>query len=223
MFARLNSTQRQKVMARGLPICLRDNQTLFAQGAPHDGFFLIDSGLVRTFYISPAGREITLAYWQPGNIVGTPQVMSTGVHMWSGVAVKDTRAIAFRGEDIRNLMQTIPAFAIGVVEALEFKGKCLSTMVQMLGTRSVSERLAMLLCNLADLHGVAERDGVAIGPPFTHEAFAQMIGASRQWVTITLDRFQAEGVIRVGRCRTVLLRPEVLRTYRSGGEGQGAS
>jgi CRP-like cAMP-binding protein len=109
------------------------------------------------------------------------------------------------------------------VEALEFKGKCLSAMVQMLGTRSVSERLAMLLCNLADLHGVPERDGIAIGPPFTHEAFAQMIGASRQWVTITLDRFQAEGVIRVGRCRTVLLRPDVLRRYRSGGEGPVAS
>lgn len=223
ILARLNSAQRQRVMGRGTPICLRDNQTLFAQGSPHDGVFLVESGLIRTFYISPAGREITLAYWQPGNIVGTPQVMSTGIHMWSGVAVKDTGTIAFRGEDLCELMQTIPAFAIGVVEALEFKGKCLSAMVQMLGTRSVSERLAMLLCNLADLHGVPERDGIAIGPPFTHEAFAQMIGASRQWVTITLDRFQAEGVIRVGRCRTVLLRPDVLRRYRSGSEGPAAS
>jgi CRP-like cAMP-binding protein len=223
MLARLNSAQLQRVMARGTPIYLRDSQTLFAQGSPHDGVFLIESGLIRTFYISPAGREITLAYWQPGNIVGTPQVMSTGIHMWSGVAVKDTGAVAFRGEDLRDLMQTIPAFAIGVVEALEFKGKCLSAMVQMLGTRSVPERLAMLLCNLADLHGVPERDGIAIGQPFTHEAFAQMIGASRQWVTITLDRFQAEGVIRVGRRRTVLLRPDILRGHRSGSEGPVAS
>ncbi len=81
-----------------MPIQLRDNETLFAQGARHDGVFLIESGLIRTFYISPSGREITLAYWQPGNIVGTPPVMSTGIHMWSGVASEDTRAIAFRGE-----------------------------------------------------------------------------------------------------------------------------
>ena len=33
-----------------------------------------------------------------------------------------------------------------------------------------------------------------------------MVGASRQWVTITLDRFQREGLIRVGRRNTVLLR-----------------
>jgi CRP-like cAMP-binding protein len=193
-------------MARGLPARLRDNETLFAQGVRHAGVFLIESGLVRTFYTSPAGREITLAYWQPGNIVGTPQVMGTGLHMWSGVAFGQTHVVAFRGEDLRALMEQIPALAIGVVEALEFKGRCLSALVQMLGTRSVSERLAMLLRNLAEIHGVEERDGVAIGPPFTHEAFAQMVGASRQWVTMTLDRFQREGLIRVGKRRTVLLR-----------------
>jgi CRP/FNR family transcriptional regulator, cyclic AMP receptor protein len=218
ILARLDNAQRRRVMAVGVPLHLRENEMLFAQGVRHNGVFLIESGLIRTYYVSPAGREITLAYWQPGNIVGTPQVVGPGVHMWSGVAVHETRAVGFRGEDLGNLMRDIPALAIGVVEALEFKGKCLSALVQMLGTRSVSERLATLLCNLADIHGVPERDGVAIGPPFTHEAFAQMIGASRQWVTITLDRFQNENLIRVGRRRTVILRPDVLRTHRSGGE-----
>jgi CRP-like cAMP-binding protein len=115
-----------------------------------------------------------------------------------------TEVIAFRGRDLRSLMETMPALAVGLVEALEFKGKCLSALVQMLGTRSVSERLAMLLCTLAEIHGVREEDGVAIGPPFTHEAFAQMVGASRQWVTMTLDRFQGEGAIRIGKRRTVI-------------------
>ena len=39
-----------------------------------------------------------------------------------------------------------------------------------------------------------------------------MVGASRQWVTMTLDRFQDQGIIRVGKRRTVILRPDVLRT-----------
>jgi CRP/FNR family cyclic AMP-dependent transcriptional regulator len=130
--------------------------------------------------------------------------------MWSGMATDDTEVIAFRGKDLRDLMETIPGLAIGLVEALEFKGKCLSALVQMLGTRSVSERLAMLLCTLAEIHGVPEADGVAIGPPFTHEAFARMVGASRQWVTMTLDRFQGEGKIRIGKRRTIIRHPERL-------------
>ena len=113
-------------------------------------------------------------------------------------------------------MKAIPEFAIGMVEALEFKGKCLSALLQMLGTRSVSERLAMLLINLAELHGVEEDAGVAIGPPFTHEVFSQMVGASRQWVTMTLDRFQREGLIKIGRCKTVVLDSDLLRQRPAG-------
>jgi CRP-like cAMP-binding protein len=213
----LTASQRNRVIARGVRLQFSEGETLFAQGEKHEGIYLIEDGLVRTFYTSPAGREITLAYWQPGNIVGTPQIFSTHVNQWSGVAAVETNVLAFRGEDIFELMQRIPVFAIAVVEILEFKGKCLSALVQMLGTRSVAERLAMLLYNLAELHGVKEKDGIAIGQPFTHEVFAQMVGASRQWVTMTLDRMRNEGLIRIGKSRTVILQPKKLISRRSGG------
>lgn len=216
MFARLSKADLRRVMSRGTLQRVTSGKTLFAQGEQHDGVFLIESGLIRTFYTSPAGREITLAYWQPGNVVGTPQVLGTGTHMWSGIAVQKTDVFAFQGDCLRELMHEIPSLAIGIVEALEFKGKCLSALLQMLGTRSVSERLGMLLASLADIHGVEASDGIAIGQPFTHEALAQMVGASRQWVTMTLDRFQNEGLIRVGRCRTVVFNPDELRGYRAG-------
>lgn len=210
IFSKLTSSQRSKVVARGSYQRLSRGETLFAQGERHKGVYLIESGLIRTFYTSPAGREITLAYWQPGNLVGTPQIFDPSIQMWSGVAVAETAVLAFRGQQLRELMEKIPSLAIGIVEALEFKGKCLSALVQMLGTRSVAERLSMLLYNLAELHGTKEEDGIAIGRPFSHEVLAQMVGASRQWVTMTLDRFQRDGLIRIGKCRTVVPRPLLL-------------
>jgi CRP/FNR family transcriptional regulator, cyclic AMP receptor protein len=210
IFARLTIGQRKRVVARGVYLHLAEGETLFAQGEKHKGIYLIEHGLIRTFYTSPGGREITLAYWQASNIVGTPQVFSTHLNQWSGIATTDTGVLFFRGEDLLQLMQRIPAFAIAVVEALEFKGKCLSALVQMLGTRSVPERLSILLFNLAELHGVREKDGIAIGKPFTHEVLAQMVGASRQWVTMTLDRMRNKGLIRIGKCRTVILQPSRL-------------
>jgi CRP-like cAMP-binding protein len=217
IFARLTTAQRNRVVARSVRLQLSEGEALFAQGEKHNGIYLIESGLIRTFYTSPAGREITLAYWQPGNIVGTPYVFNSHVHQWSGIAAVNTNALSFRGEDVFELMQRIPMFAIAVVETLEFKGTCLSNLVQMLGTRSVAERLAMLLYNLAVLHGVKEKDGIAIGPPFTHEVFAQMVGASRQWVTMTLDRMRNDGFIRIGKRRTIILQPDRLLHRRSGG------
>ena len=210
VFSRLTNSQRKKVIARGAYCRISQNETLFAQGDRHRGVFLIETGLIRTFYSSPSGREITLSYWQPGNIVGTPQVCDTSNYMWSGVAAVETSVLSFRGEQLRELMEKIPPLAIGIVEALEYKGKCLSALVQMLGTRSVAERLGMLLYNLSELYGVPEAGGIVIGEPFTHEVLAQMVGASRQWVTMTLDRFQRDGLIRIGKCRTIIPKPRLL-------------
>ena len=84
-------------------VCGRNScagETLFAQGERHHGVFIVESGLVRTFYASPSGREITLAYWKPGNIVGTPHVLSPGSHMWSGVAFEDCQVLALRRRTI---------------------------------------------------------------------------------------------------------------------------
>jgi CRP/FNR family transcriptional regulator, cyclic AMP receptor protein len=215
IFARLTATQRNRVVARGVYLHLSEGETLFAQGERHRGIYLVEHGLVRTFYTSPAGREITLAYWQSGNIVGTPQIFGTDVNQWSGIATTKTGALFFRSEDLLQLIERNPAFAVGLVEALEFKGKCLSALVQMLGTRSVAERLAMLLHNLAELHGIKEKDGIALGQPFTHEVLAQMVGASRQWVTMTLDRMRNEGLIRTGKGRTVILQPQKMTDIRS--------
>jgi CRP/FNR family cyclic AMP-dependent transcriptional regulator len=206
ILAKLTDQERIRVVRSGVRQKFLAGETLFAQGERHRGVFIVESGLVRTFYASPSGREITLAYWKPGNIVGTPQVLSPGNHMWSGIAFEDSQVLTLRSPQLLNLMRSIPTLAVALVEALEFKGKCLSALVQMLGTRIVSERLLLLLTNLSETHGVREKDGVAIGAPFTHEVLAQMVGASRQWVTITLDRFQREGLIRIGKRRTVLLK-----------------
>ena len=69
---------------------LNRGQTLFNQGALHEGIYLIESGRIRVFYTAPSGREITLAYWNPGNFVGGPEIFGAGVHLWSGLAATNS-------------------------------------------------------------------------------------------------------------------------------------
>ena len=66
-------------MARGSRhIFWRETRPCLRKASAITAFFSLNSGLIRTFYASPSGREITLAYWKPGNIVGTPTVLGTG-------------------------------------------------------------------------------------------------------------------------------------------------
>lgn len=212
ILAHLNDRDKREVLSRVRRLNFLPKDIVFRQGDPHEGIFLIESGLIRTYYSSPSGREITLSYWQPGNFVGGPDVFGDSIHMWSGVAVDNTEVFGLRGKVLRELMTRIPELGIGITEALVFKGKCFSSLVQMLGTRSVSERLAQLLLMLTDLYGEPdESGGIAIASQFTHEDLSHMVGASRQWVTITLDRLQKSGIVKIRKRQVVILKPDLLR------------
>lgn len=211
---RLSVREREQVLKQGRRKVLNRGQTLFSQGARHDGIFLVESGRIRVFYTSPHGREITLAYWHVGNFVGGPEVFDTGVHQWSGVAASNASVVQLPGKELRALVADIPNLAIGLIEGLSFKGKCYSALAQMLGTRSITERLAHLLLHLVDLYGVDDPDGKVIAAAFTHADIAHMVGATRQWVTISLKRMQEKSIVRTKRSQIVVCRPDILDGMR---------
>lgn len=204
------SRSRRRILDRGA--------TIFSQGTQHDGIYLIETGRVRVFYTSPAGREVTLAYWHPGNFVGGPEVFGTSLHVWTGVTTMNSSVLHLKADLLRTLINEIPALGIGVIEGLSFKGKCYSAMAQMLGTRSIFERLAYLLLHLADLYGVEEKNGeTLIAADFTHADLAHLVGGTRQWVTIGLKRLAEQGIVAKRGTTLLICKADVLRRIRDSG------
>ena len=212
LFERLDERDRQLLLARGRRQVVYRGKPLMSQGEAHHGICLIESGVVRSFYVAPTGRVITLAYWHPGNFVGGPQIYGGGEHLWSAVAVKTSVVLALSGRDVRELMECSRGFSMGIVDCLIFKAKCYAVLAQMLGTRSASERLAQLLVNLCELYGAQTGAGIEIEAAFSHRDLANMIGATRQWVTASLNRLRARGVVDVRPGRLVVKRADALLT-----------
>lgn len=190
--------------------------SIFHQGDAHNGIFLIEKGRVRSFYAGPSGKEITLAYWTPGHFIGGPEVFGGGTHMWSAVAVERTRLAYYPGPAIRMLVRTIPAFAECLIEGLVAKGRCYSALVQMLGTRSVTERLAQVLLILAEIDRKPASRRLQVSRRITHDQLASVVGSTRQWVTSTLARFQRAGLIEIERKAIAIVDPAGLRCARGG-------
>ncbi|HTO68088.1 MAG TPA: Crp/Fnr family transcriptional regulator [Bradyrhizobium sp.] len=201
---RLSPAERDLVLQKGERRLARKHATIFRQGEPQKGIYLLLSGGVRVFYIAPSGREITRAYWYAGNFIGGPDVFGNAPHMWSAVATRDTSMIFISGPTLRTLCERMPNLAISLIEAMAFKGRSYSAIAQMLGTRSANERMVQVLLLLAEMYGTEGEHGTNIGVPITHEEIAHMVGATRQWVTAGLKRLQAGGVIDARRGRLVV-------------------
>lgn len=208
-FERLTPAELSAVRLASRVYTTGPNDPVFNQGETHNGIFLIEEGRVRTYYVGPSGKELTLAYWTPGHFVGGPEVFGGGVHIWSAETMEPSRLAHLPGAAVRHLAETIPAFALCLVDALVAKGKCYSALAQMLGTRSVTARLAQLLLILSD---ATDKDASRrIDRKITHEQLAGIIGSTRQWVTATLARFQKRGLILVCGDHIEIMQPDILR------------
>jgi CRP-like cAMP-binding protein len=192
---RLSQGDRRRLRDSGRTITARRGQPIFRQGEPHEGIYIIERGQVRVYYTAPSGREITLAYWTAGHFIGGPEIAGGGRHVWSGVAVDDAVVTAVSGGTMRQLLASMPELALAMIDGLIAKGRCYSSMAQMLGTRSVIERLAQFLVNLAALRGREDGHAVVIDFRISHDQVGAMVGSTRQWVTMMLGRFQRKGIL----------------------------
>lgn len=207
----LSVPERAEVLAQGTPQNRATGQHVFVQGEAHEGIFLIHAGRVRNYYVAPSGREITLAYWTPGHFIGGPEVFGGGRHVWSAVALEASRFTFLPAPNLRRLALKIPNLAIGLVEGLVYKGKCYTALLQILGTQPATGRLAHLLLTLAQREGVLQASPVVLGRRLTHDELANMVGATRQWITASLQRFRKAGCIALDQDRIVILDQTKLR------------
>lgn len=208
---RLNAAELDLLLARCVERRVLAGTLLFAQSAPHTATFIVKEGLVRTYYSSPMGKEVTVGFWSAGDLAGGPNFFDESVHVWSGEAAEDSVIWAIKGRDLHELSMTVPEIAECIIAALSFKLQWVSLLLQNMGTESVRHRLAHLLVSLSDMYGAKCAEGIQIRYPFTQEDLASMICATRQWVSMTFRRFQEEGLVRVAKRRLVILDMNGLR------------
>ena len=67
--SRLSVDERDRLLKYGETRDYAPGEFFFRQGDPHDGIHVIASGRVRSYYTSPAGREVTLGYWTADHFV----------------------------------------------------------------------------------------------------------------------------------------------------------
>ena len=216
IFRNLTPSEVESIVQESKQLIIYRGESLFKQGAPQDGIYVVETGRIKVFYVDPSGREITLAYWHSGNFVGGPDVFEGGNHVWSGKASPNSRLLHIPGVTLRKKVKDIPSLAINVIEGLSFKGRCYSALAQMLGTNSPAQRLAYLISHLGDLYGLDGPEGRMIEAQFSHAALAGMIGVTRQAVTTNLKRFAELGIIALDSAGIIVKKPHVLDEIKSG-------
>ncbi len=186
---------------------------VFYEGADAEGLLIVRSGIVKLVALSEKGTETTLHILRPGDVFGETAV-SEPVRPFTAVAVTDAVLSILPRNALLDALASSPAFARNLVALLSKRLGQVEREFAGIVNAWPHHRLARELLHLAGDLGVETGDGTLIPLRLTHEDLSNLIGTTRETVTILLRKFEEMGIIRRRSRQIIVDRPRLAEYAR---------
>jgi CRP-like cAMP-binding protein len=197
IFSSLSDDELAFVVPRLVTRRFQASQTIFTEGDPCAGLYVIQTGHVRIFKSSSGGREQVLSIDGPGNSIAELPVFDGGDYPASAQAASDSTLLFFSREDFQTLCLQHPQVALKVLRVIGGRLRRLVSIIEELSFTTVRERLIALLVRMAKANGRKNGDSVVLPIPANNTELAAQIGTVRELVSRNLSRLQSEGLIQI--------------------------
>src|SRR6266568_9599051 len=204
IFSGLTESELNFLAQHARPRTYSAGQSVFGEGEPCSGLYVVDSGHVRIFKSSANGREQILSIDGPGSSIAELPVFDGGSYPASVTAIDDSTLLFVSKQDFQALCLAHPQVALKVLRVVGARLRRLVGIIEELSFTTVRHRLASFLLRLANREKVQPGTGIAITLPDNNQEIASQIGTVRELVSRNLSRLQAEGLIEIdGRKLTI--------------------
>lgn len=200
---------------------LRRSTGLFSQGQLADAVYFIEDGLVKLTRTSSAGGRIILTVRGAGHLLGE-EALSTERSQYYAEAEVLTVATLYRipREVVSRSLSTHPQFTAELISYLLTRRFALAEKVELLCLRDVEYRILHYLAELSQLVTPAE-DGLGYQLPLTQLELADLIGATRETTSTTLNQLERRGLIKLSRRMLTIPSPSLLISAAAARNGNG--
>lgn len=178
-------------------------ETIFLAGQPCQAVYLLVSGDVLIYRLSPEGRRQILAELHPGQAFNTvPPFLPDPISASSADALTRVVLYAILIEDFLRLVEQCPKLSMIIMQDFAVRLAHLTSLVEDLALYSVRQRMARFLLDSAAAGKMTQR--------WTYDDIAERLGSVRDVVGRCLRGFEEQGLLRRERGRLVLVERERL-------------
>lgn len=166
---------------------------IFEPGQPARNLFFVASGLVKLTDVSPAGAEVIVHLYHPGDIFGERCFLGAAQQFFA-TALEHADVLEMPAGGVIDQIRNRPDRLVELLGALSGRLTAIDGEFQSFVSDSVPIRLGAKLLALAS---ASARDGDWLDLPygFSHEALAQMLGVHRETVTRAIASLRKLGVV----------------------------
>jgi len=178
---------------------IRRATCLFSQGQSADAVYFIEDGLIKLTRTSETGSRIISSIHGPGQLLGE-DVLAEQTRINYTAAETLTPATVYRvpREALRRMVYVNPDVASAFVTYILERSRELEEKAELLCLYDVEYRILHYLSNLAKLVKPIQ-DGLGHQLPLTQLELADLVGATRETTSTTLNLLERRGLIVLSR------------------------
>ncbi|MEO6319983.1 MAG: Crp/Fnr family transcriptional regulator [Polaromonas sp.] len=212
-FSSLSPSLRHDILRCAYVKRYKDGDLIAARGDPPEAWIACAMGAVRVSSTSISGKQVTLAYVEPGIWFGDVAIFDGERRTHDAYAHGATTTLCVAPGDLRKILSQHVELYEALLRLHSRRIRQLFGLVEDLNTLPLRARLAKQLLHLVRSYGVpslSNGSDIRISLQLAQEELAQLLGASRQRVNQELKSMEREDAIRIEPGGLVVRNREIL-------------
>ncbi len=190
---------------------VRRREVVYLPGDPGKSLFFVNGGRVKVSKVTRDGKALTLSYCGPSEVFGETCLVDGGPRSEMAEAVENALLTEIDRADFERLLATSATLGAQMTKLMVTRRRELENKVEALVFRDVTSKLAELLVKLAGEYGVDDARGTMVALKITHQELANLIGSTRETVSLTLSQFKRKRFITTEGRKVIISDHEALK------------
>lgn len=187
----------------------RDNY-LFYQDDPAERVYMVSTGRVKLFQLTPEGQQVIMRVGTPGMLIAAIGLVEGVVYPVTAQAAEESRLLSWGQARLLQFIDRYPPLALNAMRLLAGHVREFQDRYRELATERVERRLARTIIRLASQVGKKTEEGVLLDLPLTRQDLAEMTGTTLFTVSRILSQWESQGLVQAGREKVLILFPHGL-------------
>lgn len=216
LFAGLKEEDLKKVKAIASPKRVGKKQILFSDGEEAKGFYVILSGKVKLFKISPEGKEQILHVVSAPDAFAEAALFLEGSYPAFAETLTDSQLLFFPKRNFIQLVERNPQLSVNMIVSLSHFLRKFASLIEELSLKEVSARVAKYLIDLSLKSAKEGRNPGEVDLDLSKSQLASKLGTISETLSRSLAKMKAKKIIDVKRNRILIINREALEAVASG-------
>jgi CRP-like cAMP-binding protein len=190
---------------------IRRREVIYLPGDPGGSLFIVNGGRVKISKVTRDGKALTLNYCGPSELFGETCLVEGGPREEMAEAIENSMVTEIERGEFERLLHQHATLGYHMTKLLASRRRDLENKLETLVFRDVTAKLAELLLQLASEYGVEDSRGTLVALKITHQELANLIGSTRETVSLTLSQFKKKNLICTEGRKVIISDAESLR------------